>query len=214
MGQYYYVYTKSLNGKERVFKPGLRHGNDFEREMLKLLEHSYINNEFVNHVVYWLYRHKPVRLVWCGDYAEPEECKELGFDYETVWEEDSPVIRTLKHREDLEANKEHLKYFINHSKQLYFDLHRYAKEGVFKQKGFDIQEHKECEWEECLHPVPLLTALGNGRGGGDYHDCYPNFKTVGSWAGGIVSVDDKIPEGYKEFFVMFKEEKEESETAA
>ena len=29
---------------------------------------------------------------------------------------------------------------------------------------------------------PLLTAIGNGRGGGDYHDEYPNFDIVGSWA--------------------------------
>jgi len=42
------------------------------------------------------------------------------------------------------------------------------------------------------HPLSLLTAEGNGRGGGDYR----GSGDVGRWARDIISMEDDIPEGY------------------
>ena len=82
--------------------------------------------------------------------------------------------------------KPKMKYVINHSK----------KEYVV------IPEDKEGEW--IIHPLPLLTADGNGLGGGDYHRG-TDMDKVGLWAYDIIEVGDEIPEGYTEFKVDFKE---------
>lgn len=38
-----------------------------------------------------------------------------------------------------------------------------------------------------VHPLPLLTAEGNGRGGGDYHEQNPDIELVGTWARDSIS---------------------------
>jgi len=56
-------------------------------------------------------------------------------------------------------------YIVNHTKKVY----------VKKNDGF--------------HPLSLLTAEGNGRGGGDYHG--PNIEMVGTWARDVISMEDQ-----------------------
>jgi hypothetical protein len=46
-----------------------------------------------------------------------------------------------------------------------------------------------------LHPLPLLTVEGNGRGGGDLHDAPP---IVGSWARDVISVEQSVDEGFEQ----------------
>jgi hypothetical protein len=43
-----------------------------------------------------------------------------------------------------------------------------------------------------LHPLPILTAEGNGRGGGDYHG--PNIDMVGTWARDVISMENEAPD--------------------
>lgn len=43
-----------------------------------------------------------------------------------------------------------------------------------------------------LHPLSLLTAEGNGRGGGDYNG--PNIDMVGSWARDVISMENEAPD--------------------
>jgi len=45
-----------------------------------------------------------------------------------------------------------------------------------------------------LHPLPLLTAEGNGRGGGDYHGADEDL--VGTWARDVISVEMEAPADY------------------
>jgi hypothetical protein len=45
-----------------------------------------------------------------------------------------------------------------------------------------------------LHPLALLTAVGNGKGGGDYYG--PNESDLATWVWDEVSIEDTIPEGY------------------
>ena len=42
-----------------------------------------------------------------------------------------------------------------------------------------------------LHPLSLLTAEGNGRGGGDYNG--PNMDMVGTWARDVISMENEAP---------------------
>jgi hypothetical protein len=46
--------------------------------------------------------------------------------------------------------------------------------------------------ESQIHPLPLLTCEGNGRGGGDYYGEDTN-NLVGSWARNIIEPTNKKP---------------------
>jgi len=59
-------------------------------------------------------------------------------------------------------------YIVNHTKKVYIE-----KKGEF-------------------HPLPLLTAEGNGRGGGDYRG--PNMEMAGTWARDVISMENEAPE--------------------
>ena len=50
-------------------------------------------------------------------------------------------------------------------------------------------------WGWKLHPLPLLTCEGNGRGGGDFHG---SNELIGTWARDVISVAAKKPKGFKE----------------
>ena len=62
--------------------------------------------------------------------------------------------------------------------------------------------------EMCeFHPLPLLTANGNGRGGGDYLGS--DMDLVGSWAGDRIAVandEGMIKTDYLRLEPQFKEE--------
>ena len=57
------------------------------------------------------------------------------------------------------------------------------------------------EIHDKYHPLPLLVAEGNCRGGGDYNGINENI--VGSWARDVISVENNIQEGYTEFECKF-----------
>jgi hypothetical protein len=54
-----------------------------------------------------------------------------------------------------------------------------------------------------IHPLPLLTCEGNGRGGGDYGGNDQNL--VGLWARNTISVSNDIPDGYEELLFTLHE---------
>jgi hypothetical protein len=57
--------------------------------------------------------------------------------------------------------------------------------------------------DRSIHPLPILTAEGNGRGGGDYYGTDANL--AGIWARDILSIEKEIPDGYMEFECHFHE---------
>jgi len=57
-------------------------------------------------------------------------------------------------------------YIVNHTKKVYIE-----KKGKF-------------------HPLSILTAEGNGRGGGDYHG---SNTMVGTWARDVISMENEAP---------------------
>ena len=89
------------------------------------------------------------------------------------------------------------KYLVNHTKQIYLDCDAYYERCKVKQYG--------DYW--CIHPLSLLTCIGNGMGGGDYRSPSDDstYDEVGTWAWDEISIDDAIPEGYAETEITFKE---------
>jgi hypothetical protein len=54
-----------------------------------------------------------------------------------------------------------------------------------------------------FHPLPILTAEGNGRGGGDYRGADEDL--VGTWARDVISVEMEAPADYTMLVYNFGE---------
>ena len=136
---------------------------------LKLMEHSYISNNFVGIVerllsVGNLWYMKP--LVWAGDYADIDK-----FQLHNLYEQ-CDEYNQFKNEKGLEAFNP--RYIINHTKKEFVDKYKTPKDN----HGWRV------------HPLPLLTCEGNGRGGGDYRLDNPN---IGRWARDVISVSKTKP---------------------
>jgi hypothetical protein len=83
---------------------------------------------------------------------------------------------------------EKMLYLVNETKGLYVDYEKVKP---------------TTKWGHRIDPLPLLTAEGNGRGGGDYEG--RNMKLVGSWARDVIYVTDNLPEGLTELIPAFEE---------
>lgn len=81
-------------------------------------------------------------------------------------------------------------YLCNHDKKLYINIDEYIKKSTDKDN-----------W--CLHPLSLITAIGNGRGGGDYRGINQDY--IGFWFWDLISLEPDIPDNYEEFDVSFCE---------
>lgn len=167
MGQYF----KPINIEKKEYLLAHDYGDG-----LKLMEHSYLQNNFVNAVENLLAeggRWHKCSLVWAGDYADDE----VGHNQNLYWLADKKVSvfhPTTSYR-----------YILNHTKKLFVDK--------------DKTEDSEDNWG--VHPLPLLTCEGNGRGGGDYR----GDKEVGMWARDIISMSNEIPPDFLEFEITYKE---------
>lgn len=162
MGQYYH---SVLQNKEGKFKSYYAFG-------LKLMEHSYFFNHYVNSICLKLLN-KPQKVAWVGDYAESEELDQF-------------VKYRQNHGREIKVGTkknfmQHL--LINHTQKQFIDLTDYYNENI---SNYYIKNRKD-NW--VIHPLPLLTAVGNGLGGGDYYgDKAINKDMVGIWAGDLIEV--------------------------
>lgn len=157
---------------------------------LKLTEHSWVGNNFVALIENYLFRN-PQRLVWAGDYAEPEKDSKSNIYHKCSNVEDRKLTnkKLMKH-------KKNLRYIINHTKKEFVDL-THLTPTKFTFNGIE-----ECWY---IHPMSLLTAEGNGNGGGDYFG--EDETKVGAWARDVISTDTSITNfnDYKEIKVKFHE---------
>ena len=187
MGQYYQVLTEDKDGKRTVYD---RHV-DGEYTMAKLMEHSWWDNRFMRAFSATLVDN-PRKVAWVGDYAEDEECEALGFEYFEVWggEDQDPAVGI----DSTDFTLDRVKYLVNEDKKQYVDLAEYKAECV-------------DDWENVIHPVPILTCIGNGRGGGDYHPAKGvSDEWVGKWAFNTIMLTNNLPEGYEQIKPVFKED--------
>lgn len=183
MGQYYKVITKR-NGKFKMYNRDV----DGDYTMAKIMEHSWWLNDFCRAFAETIVD-KPTKVCWCGDYADEDECEALGFKYEQVWGNRKGCgIKSTG------FSMSSVKYLVNNDKGLYVDLKKYYKKSL------------NDGW--CIFPISILTALGNGRGGGDYHEnCATCYDLVGTWAFDEIFLTNKEPPAhFKELEVYFRED--------
>lgn len=138
----------------------------------KLMEHSWMRNDFVKAFENMIYNN-PMPITWCGDYADAVDGTDEGDNFYSLCEDKTQVTPTTV----LAQTKS--RYVINHDTKKYVD-----KLTVPKDKD---------GWQ--IHPLPLLTCEGNGRGGGDFKS---DSELVGSWSRCLISVSEELPEGYDE----------------
>ena len=172
----------------------------------KMLEHCYQDNDGVLIVdkllrkdgLWWK---QPV--VWAGFYADDES--DLFLPDEDSEDKNATKPANLydyadRHGLQLSSspqsnNTTPCRYVLNHDKKQFVDI-------------FTLPVDK---WGHKVHPLCLLTAEGNGRGGGDYkrkssnfHELCADFHLVGSWARDPISVQDEEPDSdFEELKVQF-----------
>ncbi len=181
MGQYYLAI--SLDAQTHL--SSYDHAGNCGFNGLKLMEHSYIENPLTAAVENLIkeggawYGH---RIVWGGDYADPEPNtgdEEYPDGYNLYQLIENKMIVPKK---DQKRNGR-LRYLINLDKNEFVDLSKVRKDK------YDLR----------IHPLPLLTCEGNGRGGGDFHtENEEHFNLIGSWARNRITIQPKKPKDMKE----------------
>ena len=175
MGQYYMPTLKDETGKtETLYSLHFDNG-------LKLMEHSYIGNNFVSAVCDRI-SNKPKRVWWLGDYAETADFDDKDSEHSlsdaemyNAWEDDSIRVRP----DEVNPTWVYDNHFL-----INLDKKCYVK---FNELNDDFQ----------ICPLPILTAVGNGRGGGD---CFgTNMELVGTWAGDMLLISDSLKDSTKDY---------------
>lgn len=172
MGQYYMAYVEQDGVGKGYDNPGF----------LKLMEHSWLRNDYVGQIARLIYK-KPSKVAWVGDYSDDFESNE-GFPrakelHDLIWGGEVPEKLDVKPLSVIG------KVLANHTQKCYV---RFC--SVPKDKD---------GWKVNL--LPLLTAVGNGLGGGDYRG--PLKEYIGDWYLEEISVENRPPEGYDEVFYNF-----------
>ena len=175
MGQGYNAVILSDDGKIiRTYVHPHAYNNGY-----KLVEHSYIGNNFMEAVESLIcptgmfYKS---RLVWAGDYADVEPCGKSLYELVDGRPHSNPQVELSNGKS---VTSDYL-YVVNHTKQEYM-FKGPAPSGLGKQG-------------QHLHCLSIMTAEGNGRGGGDYDG--PGMELVGTWARDVISVEKEVPVGF------------------
>ena len=175
---------------------------------LKLMEHSWMKNKFVGFIEEMLTPGKAFYkspLVWAGDYADCEFFETLPKETVLALIKDGDSLEGLQARganldsiADVSSPKilptvDTIEYKILPAAQTRYIVNHDKKEFVDKNKC----KADSDGWK--IHPLPLLTCEGNGRGGGDFRGDERGL--VGRWARNVISVERSkrlIPKDYTE----------------
>ena len=167
MGQYFRPVIIDKKNSNKVVASLYAHSYN---NGLKLMEHSYVGNKFVNTFATLINdengKYKGYPMAWAGDYSD-EVVGDKNYYYIALEQGTDENVK------DLKANE--YRYFINKTK----------KEFV------DIEDCPKVE-DMIVHPLPILTCLGNGRS----HDYVPKEEDkeyIGSWATDVIVASNKCP---------------------
>ncbi|NCB15475.1 MAG: hypothetical protein EOM65_04815 [Synergistales bacterium] len=192
MGQYYRTLVEGRNKKVYIIE---------EMGAVKLMEHSYIGNDLPEFVASLL---DHTRVVWMGDYADEHISPGKGDRFASRVEDrvrvfDDDIHRTLANLYEFRMQPADACHLLNIDDPL-----GWIGDGAFPamprirkvlDKGYLVNEDKleyiamrrycRDNWHDKKHrfiisPLPLLTAIGNGAGCGDYWGL--NQDCVGLWA--------------------------------
>lgn len=197
MGQYYRPILLAEDKKTPLFNI---YTWDFHSGM-KLTEHSYIGNAVLGAIEKTIYDN-PTCLVWAGDYADVEvdNTDNLYFISEVVGESITLTKLNKKSKIKIDSLVKKLSLFSENKCQYIINYSK--KQFVDKSK---CPYYKWREYKYALHPLALLTAEGNGRGGGDYEGT--NMELVGSWSRDFISVSANKPtDDFEEIVPNFVED--------
>jgi hypothetical protein len=181
MGQYYIPIILSEYHEVKSWMYSHDYGSG-----LKLMEHSWLKNPFVQRFESLISpegKYHKSNVVWAGDYANKEEHLDEDINLYSLCKD--------KNKEEMidEVDTTEYRYIVNHTKKLFVD-----KTNLIDNDGW------------VVHPLPLLTSEGNGRGGGDYHaQNEEESNLVGSWARDVISVESELPDGFTELTISFSE---------
>ncbi len=153
----------------------------------QLLDHATWGNDGVNYIASELVG-RSCRIAWIGDMAR---CKPALIDRDLFRFAANHSIPAYDINRTKSFNLWGL-YFVNHTKQFYLDCTDYFCD-MGGENGF------EDGW--VLHPLPMLTAVGNGRGEDDYVGI--NQDLVGSWALDLISFSLFAPTEYTKVSYAF-----------
>lgn len=158
---------------------------------LKLMEHSWRLNPFVNAVAALLLAGNAWsgnRIVWAGDYADPEKTETPGDEQNLYDLIDDDVDLAMKIIPSIPKRRP--RYFHNLDTNEFVDVCKCPEEDP-NDIGCNI------------HPLPLLTCEGNGRGGGDFRG---ENSYLGVWARNRIVASYTKPKKAKEITPNFTEQ--------
>jgi hypothetical protein len=180
----------------------------------KLMEHSYVRNWYVKeyeHALATEFYGYP--LVWSGDYADSHfDTDVYSKALEFVDKATRKNAKALGYRKNKNGRwgDEFIRDGITASEKSlaiatpYEELPTYEYIINLTKKIFVRIPKKTDDDGLIIHPLPLLCADGNNRGGGDYEGT--NMKLIGSWAFDRIGVANELPKHIKkELVVEFKE---------
>ena len=159
MGQYYMPTLISEDGTVRTL---YSHAYD---NGLKLMEHSYIGNNFVNAVLTLLWE-SPCRLAWIGDYSDeqygdPYEAKLPHEDfmqyYEAAWGDKRKEVQIKPEPRNILTMESTDTYLVNHTRRCYIHIGEYGgdKAGTldaYYYKGPGARNGNEREFVAVKQP--------------------------------------------------------------
>lgn len=227
MGQYYRPSILKTNYKLAKNPVEITlYSGDFADNGLKLMEHSWAGNALVGAFIHLIGENSPYYgqpCVWAGDYADPFTSRMVKF------EDDINIYSFAKTIDEKLGSVENRRSIIQHyekykkvfDKNIFYDdsykswrgndvpfvncvnnLDSYKYVVNIRTKEYiEIPEYDKSKW--TVHPLPLLLAESNGRGGGDYHGT--NKQMCGRWAYHPIGATNTIPTGYKQLVVEFNE---------
>lgn len=221
MGQYYrgaILGKKSIEKEKITIEKALccyAHGNGS-----KVMEHSYVGNTYVGAYVELLAnKYYGYPFVWVGDYADDKFNTNV---YQLARQYIDDIIKVNAEKQgfvkDYDSYRKIMKYdcgdeFVLDVKDEEYFAEKYTYKEVggnklkykyilnlSKKEYVKIPEYKKNEW--TIHPLPLLCADGNGRGGGDYSGS--DMDKVGVWAYDRIGISNEIPNEFTELVVNFE----------
>lgn len=162
---------------------------------MKLTEHSYFGNFVVETVINLVCMNGKARVAWVGDYADEIKRKGVRYSLYTALRDNDSIEAYAMENLTKPSNK---KWMLNHTKHECVNLADYPRQ--YQVESFSLDKKgkivSEMVTEDVLHPLPILTCMGNYRGGGDYFPKfmpYDSIDYVGTWAGDVISFSDQEP---------------------
>lgn len=166
---------------------------------MEILDHAYVGKDFMLVIEKLLsdeWKHD--RIVWAGEFMP-------YYVYTNEFVKDSEIEKAKNN--DVEFNLH--EFAIKHLNQHLDDFGGYT--GAKEYSGYKyLVNHSKREfirkvdtkhdsWN--IHPLPLLTACGNGEGDSDYNGTYMEF--IGRWTSDNISAEDIEPTSFREISPIF-----------